>query len=284
MHQQVFDLVINAEDPSSIQSISLIKQDYDVLWKHVQEFLASDPTYDFRANEKFINEFLTWCFIWNNVMTLMDYKKILVVPSFKNSNYPSLWDDNNQKLPCNLVNNLWICVKQYFKSMGETFVCLPNSHGSFARNFLRSFSVNRIVCNEPYILGDDTFTIDPPKEWDSDEDVKFDAVFLAGIPAEGQTYNAADIKADFAQYCTDDFDLIDAYEGESCVNFFSNVVNNRELDEPETRLIGETKDLTNISHYINNCIHVDKSEEGFENLRYILPRLAEYIQKEFKIY
>ena len=280
-----FDIVIDGSDPTNIKSRIMSQEDYTELWTHVQELFAFDPRYDYREQERFINEFLVWALIWNNVMTLQGYKRILVVPSFKNSNFPTMWDDNKQKVYGNLVNNLWVGVKKYFRSHGEPFVCFPNTQNSFARQFMRSFDVSRIECNKPYILGDEDFTIVPPVHWGSDVEIKFDAVFLAGIPSEGNTYDAEDIKADFAQYCTEDFDLIDAYEGNSYETFFSNVVNNKELDEPDNRIVGESKDLTNISEIINSTtINVEQNAEGFDNLRYILPRLAEFIRKEFKIY
>jgi hypothetical protein len=134
----------------------------------------------------------------------------LVVPSFRNSRYSSLWDDSKGKIAANVAGNLWPAITQYFNTDHDVCVAYPDDHGSFARNLMRHFDVSRVSSNQPYILGDDTYQVTVP------DDLKFDAVFLAGIPVnEGEQFNATDIKADFASICTEDFDLIDSYHGQT---------------------------------------------------------------------
>lgn len=281
-NRNIFD-VVTGKSGASIKTIMLNHGGYQTLWNEVQEFIAADPTYDYREQERFINGFLFWSIVINNIIGLQKYKNVLVVPSFRNSRYSSLWDDNKGKIAANVAGNLWPAITEYFNTDHDVYVAYPDDHGSFARNLIRHFGVSRVSSNQPYILGDDTYQVTVP------DDLKFDAVFLAGIPVnEGEQFNATDIKADFASICTEDFDLIDSYHGQSDANGKDTtyaIAFNQELPVLPPRIVGEQKDISEVAEYINNTtVHLDAEDENAGNLKFILPHLSRVLVSEFKVY
>lgn len=283
-HRNVFD-VVTGKNGQQIKTIMVNMATYQELWKTIQEFMAADPTYDFREQEKAINPLIFWSIMVNNIIGMRGYSNVLLVNSFRNTNFPELYDNANGRIHYNIVNNIWPIISDYFEVDVNVHVAYPSTHQSFARNIVRHFDVQRITCNKPYVMGDDTYSVDPIP------DEKFDAVFLAGIPiTEGEEFNAADIKADFASMCTEDFDLIDSFHGQRDTNGHDTeyaIAFNKDLPVTPNRLVGETQDISELAEYINNNMtNLTTSDlaNGAEKLRYILPHLGTVIRNEFKVY
>ena len=198
------------------------------------------PTFQPRAAPKMIASSI----ILNNVVSALNYQNVLLIPSFKNSNHQTLLDDDDIMSP-NISSNSFPIITNYFNCSPNIYVALPNDHSSFMIRLYQEFNVNVISSNQMYVMGDETYEISVP------DGVVFDAVILGGINInQGETFQASDIKNDFSQYCTPEFDLIDIYEDNEGV--IIPMKTGREWNEEKIRLTGTTKDLTEIFEYINN--------------------------------
>jgi hypothetical protein len=185
--------------------------------------------------------------IRNSFLTLSQYENVLFVPSFKDSRHSSYWvsKSHNYIQTSNIGLHLTSIINKKFETSPNIYVAYPDSHVSLYKYIMEQYGVNIVSSNKMYNLGDDTYTVTPP------EDVLFDAVYLGGVDNLSDGYfNATDIKADFSQYCSDNFDLIDDfiddnkkiefYTGDSPVNY-----------ENDNRLIGIEKSTSEISSYIS---------------------------------
>lgn len=279
----LYDVFIEKTD-SKTRALLLDENSYGSLWKKIQDFMASDPTYDYTVEQDSINAMIMWSIIINNIIVRLRYNNVLVVPSFRDSNYPSLWDNTVDRIMPNVQSNIWPIINKHFSASTNVYVAYSETHQSFARSLMRHFNVNRIAANKPYVMGDSTYMVDVP------DDIKFDAVFLAGIPMNSdETFEANDIKTDFSPVCTMGFDLIDLYETRhDGGDLGQSVIDGTPLPATQLRITGDTKDTSEMSEHINNTIHtmshLQENEKSIGNLDVILQRLSEVIRKEFKVY
>jgi hypothetical protein len=127
---------------------------------------------------------------------------------------------------------------------------------TFWHDFYKSVGCNTISMRDWYFLGRDVDII-------SDTEQNFDVVMLGNVYQSGnwdedsdskvkETFAIADIKADFAPHCTDDFALID-YTEDPNLNW-TNPINIRQSQNyqqgtwsPHFRIRGETRDMSEFS-------------------------------------
>lgn len=179
----------------------------------------------------------------NNLISLLNYKNILVIPSFKNSKYEYLTDEDYISHD-DICAQAFATINKFFNCSPNVFVAYPPTHDSLMKNLLREFKVHVINSNKMYVMGDESYEITVP------EGLKFDAVLLVGIDInEGETFQASDIKNDFSSYCTTEFDLIDFFADDKNVKLRSR--KGLEIDEEKTRLVGENKNIDDILSFIN---------------------------------
>jgi len=274
--------VVKSSDGGEVHSRILTQDGITDLYNKVMEVIAGHPSYDYTEEDMFVKMLILQGICVSNIIAMMGYSKILVVPSFRNSKFPSLYNHGDQDVRYNLINNLWPVINSFFGQDPHIYYTFPSDHVSFCRDLARDFHVDNVVCNKRYVMGDDTF-------WVENEGIEFDAVFLAGQPIDdGVTFAAADIKADFASICTEDFDLIEMYDEEgvdglSLRNHLkNNTLKSHEMPPRRTRLTGEEKDIREICEYINNNTVKINPTEG--NLANIVPRLSTLFQRELKVY
>lgn len=276
-----YDIFIERTTDNTSSGILVNENNYSELWSRVQDFMATDPTYDYTVEDSNINAVIMWSVIFNNIITQLKYENVLVVPSFRDSNFTSLMGDDGQLRP-NLINNIWPFVNAHFKCNTNVYVAYPDNHNSFARNMMREFAVNRISSNKTYVMGDDSYMVDVP------DDIRFDCVLLSGISMnDGESFDVNDIKTDFSPVCTEGFDLIDNYDSVSR-EIKQAIIDNEKLPTPTTRLVGERKDMSQVAEHINNSIHIKEhlveNEKDIGNLELVLSRLSEVIKKAFRVY
>lgn len=280
----LFDVIVEKTSETTSSGILLNETNYSELWNRVRDFIASDPTYDYTVEQDNINSLIFWSVIVNNIISGLKYENVLVVPSFRNSNFLSLRDDAAGAIAPNLFNNIWPFINTYFNCSPNVYVAYPDDHNSFARNLMREFGVNRISANKSYVMGDGTYMVDVP------DDIKFDCVLLAGHPMnDGETFDANDIKSDFAPVCTVGFDLIDTFDSRNHGrNVAQSVVDGNTIPPEVPRITGTRRDMSEIAERINSSIHIkahlEENNKALGNLDALLSRLSEMIKKEFRVY
>lgn len=245
--------VVRSVDGDNKNSI-LVSSDADVAFKKRMRDRLKTYTNE-KVTDKIIalERHLIVGYCTNNIFSCMDYQNILFVPSFRQGNYPSgLMDANYVLIKPNVAQHMAPIINKKFDCAPNIYVAYPESHSSMYHDQYQEFGVDIIPSSGMYTMGMEGYTVTPP------EGVKFDAVYLAGHNIEfGTTFNAADIKADFAEYCTEDFDLIDHFENEDM-----KLRAHREQSiigvEKTPRLIGDMKDVSSVYDYIStNTIRLD---------------------------
>lgn len=183
--------------------------------------------------------------IRNSFITLSQYQNVLYIPSFKDSRHDSYWYTQDPFIQTsNIETHLTPVINKKFESSPNIYVAYPDSHVSLYKYIMEEYGVNIISSNKMYTLGDDDYSITLP------EGVVFDAVWIAGVDNLSDGYFAAgDVKQDFAQYCTEDFDLIDDFvDDEKKMEYYTQGINISFVNE--NRMVGETKNTSEISSYI----------------------------------
>lgn len=213
--------------------------------------------------------------MYSNFLTVRKYQNVLFVPSYRNGRFPRLTGASYETLESNASQHMTPVINKHFNCSPNIYVPYPDGHTSLYQDLHLDFGVNIISSNGMYEMGADNYNVIPP------EDVKFDAVFLAGfnIP-EGTTYNAQDIKDDFAVYCTDDFDLIDDFQDN---NMRSEIRRSNPLPDLPTRLTGTQKDIDDVLQYLgSNTIHENYGDNNFKTN--IATKISSILQKVIKVY
>ena len=242
-NRDLFNVVIGKTD-QTVNSVMVNEDSFGHLERKIIEFIASHPAYDFVREEKFAESFIWQAIGISNMINLLGYQNVLVVPSFRDSAFSTLYDHSEGGLRTNLVSQLWPIVNAHFHQSAYVCTAYPDDHVSFCKDIGRHFESGEVSSNKRYVMGDDTYWVH--------SDILFDAVFLAGQPLDvGQTFVASDIKNDFASMCTEDFDLIDLYEREDFSARLA-VRNGTPLPPRPTRLTGENKDIREFAEHINN--------------------------------
>lgn len=140
--------------------------------------------------------------VLDGMITLAGYENILVVTSFEDSNYTRLRDRNYR--PVNSAGDHMLpIVHKLNGSSGNMYVTKVTGGDSFFTKLYDHYGIASVPCNSYFKLDGDLKI---------KTDVKFDAVVLLGCDSYKKgKFSAKDIKAKFAKYCTEDFDLIDVY-------------------------------------------------------------------------
>lgn len=163
-------------------------------------------------------------------------------------------------------------INKHFDCVPNIYVAYPENHTSLYHDLYLEFGVNIIPASGMYSMGSEDYTVTPP------DGIKFDCVYLAGHETN-EEFNASDIKADFAQYCTEDFDLIDHYGSDR--NQAALQRNEPFMDD--NRLVGETKDFGDIFDFISTySLRQDNFKNGLPTI--IRERLTEALTQAIKVY
>ena len=274
-------VVVKSRENDTLESVLVKEKSVSDLYKKVMTSI-DNSTYDLESELTFIKMYIMQSICISNFFAASNYNNLLVVPSFKNSRYTTLFDESNQHVRDHIITNLWPCISEHFGQSPNVYYAFPTDHSSFCRDLARDFNVSRVVCNKPYVVGDDTFSVE-------NADIQFDAVLLAGQPIEeGTTFAAADIKSDFASICTEDFDLIEmcSPNGISQSEMRTLIVQDElaphELPPRPTVFTGQEKDTREICEYINSTIKIENDADNFHST--IIPKLSYILQREIKVY
>jgi len=245
--------VVRSVDGDNKNSI-LVSSDADVAFKKRMRDRLKTYT-DERLTDKIIGleRHLIVGYCTNNFFSCMDYQNILFIPSFRQGKYPDgLMDANYVLIKPNAAQHMAPIINKKFDCAPNIYVAYPEGHTSMYHDQYQEFDVNIIPASGMYSMGMGGYTVTPP------EGVVFDAVYFAGHDIEwGTTFNASDIKEDFAQYCTEDFDIIDHFENEEQklrIHRGQSIIG----VEKTPRLIGDMKDMSAVYDYIaTNTIRMD---------------------------
>ena len=111
---------------------------------------------------------------------------------------------------------------------------------------MEQYDVNIIPSNKMYTeLGLDDYTITPP------EGVKFDLVVILSADHDSdEKFNIVDLKADFAEYCTSDFVLLDDWISPQTVISYQND-DTSGITHPY-RINGEQRDISEVASWISS--------------------------------
>ena len=213
--------------------------------------------------------------VYSNFLTCSKYQNVLFVPSFRNGKFPTLMDANYETLKSNASQHMTPIINKYFGFSPNIWVAFPDGHTSLYQDLMLEFGCNIIDSNGMYAMGADNYNVIPP------EGVKFDAVFLAGHDIEdGTTFNAQDIKNDFAAYCTEDFDLIDDYQNDT---LRQEIHRSNPIPEVPTRLTGTEKSIGDVVDYIgSNTMHDEYGDDNWK--QNTVPNVATILKKIIKVY
>ncbi len=140
------------------------------------------------------------------MLTLMNYKRILVVTSYEDSKYSALTDEGFNPV-LHAGDHMLPIVHHYNNNDSKMYVTKVKSGESIYSQLYEKFDISSVNVDSYYTLG---------SEFKTKTTVKFDAVVLLGTEARQMgKYQASDIKKVFAPYCKEEFDLIDIYRGEA---------------------------------------------------------------------
>jgi len=280
MSKDMFVAVTSRTD-STIRSVMVDETSVGDLYKMLMSSIGNSQ-YDLESELTFIKAFIMRGICISNFIATSGYQNLLVLPSFKNSLFPTLFDNETQQPRNHSISSLWPCISEHFGQSPNVYYAFPTDHSSFCRDLARDFGVSRVVCNKPYVVGDDTFSVE-------NGDIQFDAVFLAGQPIEeGTTFAAADIKSDFASICTEDFDLIEMCNpiGYDIVSMWRHVADNtllsHQMPPRPTVFTGQEKDTREISEYINSTMKYNTDPDS--QIANIIPRISKIVNREIKVY
>jgi hypothetical protein len=233
-----------------------------------------------KARRQDLTDLFYYAMISYSVMRKLEYSNILFVPglgvptSNKSLSFSTVGDRSHKYLLPTYSSMFYPLVHKLLRLPEETApkvtVALPwflskDFHTdndvkvarAFWHDFYKSVGCNTISMKSYYALGDDVNIISGGGE------ENFDAVMLGNVYQNGnwdqeteskskETFAIADIKADFAPHCTDDFELIDYTEDQN-LNW-TNPINIRQSQNyqqgtwsPHFRIRGETRDMTEFS-------------------------------------
>lgn len=142
-------------------------------------------------------------------LTLMNYKRILVVTSYEDSKYGAL--TRKDFFPIGHAGDHMLPLVHHFnKSDAKMYVTKVKNGESIFSQLYDKFEIPSVNVDSYYKLG---------SKFKTKTNVKFDAVVLLGNSGTKKgAYQANKIKAEFAPYCKEDFDLIDVYRGDISEN------------------------------------------------------------------
>ena len=251
---------------------------YDILYKF-NDIISNDEYFEAKHNDMDVDVMQVSgtlgieSIFFNNIISSLNYKNVLVIPSFKNSKYEYLTDEYYISHG-DICAQAFATINKFFNCSPNVFVAYPPTHDSLMKNLLREFKVHVINSNKMYVMGDESYEINVP------EGLKFDAVLLVGIDInEGETFQVSDIKNDFSSYCTTEFDLIDFFADDENVKLRAR--KGLEMGEEKTRLVGENKSIDDIIHFINtNTVKTTKIYED----NGVLSFLSKTLKRTIKVY
>jgi len=275
-------VAVTSRTENSVRSKMINEASVSDLYKMLMTSIGNSQ-YDLESELSFIKTFIMRGVLISNFIAASGYRNLLVLPSFKNSLYPTLFDNETQQPRNHIISSLWPSISEYFEQSPKIHYAFPIDHSSFCRDLSRDFGVSNVVCNKPYVVGDDTFSVE-------NGDIQFDAVFLAGQPVEeGTTFAAADIKSDLASICTEDFDLIEMCNpiGYDIVSMWRHVADNtllsHQMPPRPTVFTGQEKDTREISEYINSTMKYD-TDPDVPQVSNLVPRISKILHREIKVY
>ena len=136
------------------------------------------------------------------MLTLMNYKRILVVTSYEDSKYGAL--TRKDFFPIGHAGDHMLPLVHHFNdSDAKMYVTKVKSGESIFSQLYDKFEIPSVNVDSYYTLG---------SKFKTKTNVKFDAVVLLGNHGTKKgAYQAKKIKEEFAPYCKEDFDLIDVY-------------------------------------------------------------------------
>lgn len=141
--------------------------------------------------------------IIDGVVSVNGYQNILVVTSFEDSLYPRLITDESPTMSSG--DHMFPIIHKLNESDGNLYVTQVKNSNSAYQKLYDTYGVQSI-------RSESVFRLDQPFKLNTD--IKFDAVVILGSEAKGKhSINA--VKEKFSKYCTDTFDLIDVYRGNS---------------------------------------------------------------------
>ena len=270
--------VVRSVDGDNKNSI-LVSSDADVAFKKRMRDRLKTYT-DERLTDKIngLERHLIVGYCTNNLFSCMEYQNILFIPSFRQGKYPDgLMDANYVLIKPNAAQHMAPIINKKFDCVPNIYVAYPEGHTSMYHDQYQEFDVNIIPANGMYTMGMEGYTVTPP------EGVVFDAVYFAGHDIElGTTFNASDIREDFAQYCTEDFDIIDHFENEEQklrAHRGQSIIGERKTP----RLTGDQKDISGVCDYIaTNTIRMDNFGGNMPEV--IRTRFKEILSTMVRIY
>ena len=265
-----------------------------------------------------------------------------VVPSNSREHYPSLsqvGDRSHKHLRPMFSSMFYPMVHKLLRLPEETApkvtVALPwflekgfhdsadhPCHYTFWKDWYKSIGCNTVATNSYYVLGSDNWELINPNT----EAEPFDAVMLGNVYQVGdwdynhilyrfgelgthqkETYAVADMKADFAEHCTENFALID-YTEDPQLNW-TNPINIRQSQNyqqgtwgPHFRIRGETRDMTEFSTMVAQLLapqvnqpfqwrdrHSGREEDHciqmqYNHARYAVDNVDLLLQSIFRVY
>jgi len=137
-------------------------------------------------------------------LTLMNYKRILVVTSYEDSKYGALTQRNFFPIG-HAGDHMLPLVHHFNESDAKMYVTKVKNGDSIFSQLYDKFEIPSVNVDSYYTLG---------SKFKTKTNVKFDAVVLLGSNGTKKgSYQANKIKEEFAPYCKEDFDLIDIYRG-----------------------------------------------------------------------
>jgi hypothetical protein len=215
--------------------------------------------------------------VLDGMLTLSGYQNILVVTSFENNTYDRLRDRNYRPIK-SAGDHMLPIVHKTNESEGNIYVTKVRNSENYYAKLYEEFDI-------PFVDVDSCFRID--QDFKIKTDVKFDAVVLLGCESYKKgKFNKSDIKAKFAKYCTDDFDLIDVYRGDR-----RNIIGGtKSIDTQLSRMI-ETVNTPRKVYDVKDRIVTRDFDEEFGDV-YMKQKLAylrlglniEYMNEYYKVF
>ena len=257
-------VVLNKTD-NSYQSTLMSDVSFHVLSS------SFDTALDLTEEQDAIFPILESIFI-NNIISSLGYSNILVIPH-GTGDFTDIVDNHISK--GDLASQSFAVINKYFDCQPNVYIAYPEVTEGSTQRLIRDFNVNTVTSNKPYVIGDETYRVTEP------DGVSFDAVILAGIDInEGETFNASDLKNDFAQYCTTDFDLIDMFADDD--NNKAKIYAGEEPLEREDRITDVEKNIDEIINTINTTtIRFSSQNDTIAN---VMSRFSSLVKRFVKIY
>lgn len=181
-----------------------------------------------RKRNDFITLLTDGCLL-DGMLTLAGYDNILVVTSFEDKNYDRL-RDRTQRPVNSAGDHMFPIVNSMNGSHGNIYATSVPNGDSFFTHLYDHYNINMVDCDS-YFKVDNDFKL-------RNVSVKFDAVVLLGCESiKKGNFRASDVKAKFAKYCVEGFDMIDVYRGD------------------RRKLTGGTKSITDTKDKMIECVN-----------------------------